>query len=235
MRILVIEDERKVAGFIRRGLEEERYIVETAEDGQVGLDLALNNVFDAIVLDVMLPKLDGYSVLKALRDSGSVTPVLMLTARSSTEDRVQGLDLGADDYLSKPFHFEELAARLRSILRRSTSEKTTRIHCGYLALDLVTHFAYHDDKEIELTTKEYALLEYLMRHKDRILSRSMIMQHVWKHNFDPESNIIDVYIKRIRQKIEVAGQSQLITSIRGVGYRMREGGSTESNKVESES
>lgn len=227
MRILVIEDERKVSSFIKRGLEEERYIVETAADGQLGLDLALNNVFDAIVLDVMLPKLDGYSVLRALRDEGNATPVLMLTARGTTEDRVQGLDLGADDYLSKPFHFEELAARLRSILRRSTTEKTTKLQCGELTLDLVTHFAFRDEKEIELTTKEYALLEYLMRNKDRILSRSMIMQHVWKHNFDPESNIIDVYVKRIRQKIEKPGQAQLITSIRGVGYRMREGGSGE--------
>ncbi|MCX6139726.1 MAG: response regulator transcription factor [Candidatus Kapabacteria bacterium] len=227
MRILVIEDERKVASFIKRGLEEERYIVETAADGQLGLDLALNNVFDAIVLDVMLPKLDGYSVLRALRDEGNATPVLMLTARGTTEDRVQGLDLGADDYLSKPFHFEELAARLRSILRRSTTEKTTKLQCGELTLDLVTHFAFRDEKEIELTTKEYALLEYLMRNKERILSRSMIMQHVWKHNFDPESNIIDVYVKRIRQKIEKPGQAQLITSIRGVGYRMREGGSNE--------
>mgnify|MGYP001292019555 FL=1 len=224
MRILVIEDERKVASFIKRGLEEERYIVETAADGQVGLDLALNNVFDAIVLDVMLPKLDGYSVLRALRDEGNATPVIMLTARGSTEDRVQGLDLGADDYLTKPFHFEELAARLRSILRRSTTEKTTKLQCGDLTLDLVTHFAFRGDKEIELTTKEYALLEYLMRNKDRILSRSMIMQHVWKHNFDPESNIIDVYVKRIRQKIERPGQPNLITSIRGVGYRLRDGG-----------
>ncbi len=227
MRILVIEDERKVASFIKRGLEEERYIVETAADGQLGLDLALNNVFDAIVLDVMLPKLDGYSVLRAIRDEGNATPVIMLTARGTTEDRVQGLDLGADDYLSKPFHFEELAARLRSILRRSTTEKTTKLQCGEITLDLVTHFAFRDEKEIELTTKEYALLEYLMRNKDRILSRSMIMQHVWKHNFDPESNIIDVYVKRIRQKIEKPGQTQLITSIRGVGYRMREGGSHE--------
>jgi len=222
MRILVIEDERKVASFIQRGLEEERYIVETAADGELGLDLALNNHFDAIVLDVMLPKLDGYAVLQAIRGAGKVTPVIMLTARSTTEDRVQGLDMGADDYLAKPFHFEELAARLRSILRRSSTEKTTRLTCGELSLDLVTHFAYRHEKEIELTTKEYALLEYLMRNKDRILSRAMIMQHVWKHNFDPESNIIDVYIKRLRQKIEKPGQQQLIQSVRGVGYRMRD-------------
>lgn len=222
MRILVIEDERKVASFIQRGLEEERYIVETAPDGEAGLELALNNHFDAIVLDVMLPKLDGYSVLSTIRDSGSTTPVLMLTARGTTEDRVQGLDLGADDYLPKPFHFEELAARLRSILRRSAPEKSTKLHCGDLVLDMVTHFAYRNDKEIELTTKEYALLEYLMRNKDRILSRSMIMQHVWKHNFDPESNIIDVYIKRLRSKVERPEGPTLIHSVRGVGYRMRD-------------
>ncbi|MFN5876658.1 MAG: response regulator transcription factor, partial [Ignavibacteria bacterium] len=132
MRILVIEDERKVASFIKRGLEEERYIVETAADGEEGLELARNNLFDAIVLDVMLPKLDGYTVLRRLRDDGNAVPVIMLTARSSTEDRVQGLDLGADDYLAKPFHFEELAARLRSILRRSTTEKTTKLQCGDL-------------------------------------------------------------------------------------------------------
>jgi len=232
MRILVIEDERKVASFIRRGLEEERYIVETAADGQAGLDLALNNVFDAIVLDVMLPRLDGYSVLRAIREEGLAVPVIMLTARGTTEDRVQGLDLGADDYLAKPFHFEELAARLRSILRRSSTEKSTKLQCADLTLDLVTHYAYRAEKEIELTTKEYALLEYMMRNKDRILSRSMIMQHVWKHDFDPESNIIDVYVKRVRQKIERPGQSQLIHSIRGVGYRMRESGPAEPSSDE---
>jgi DNA-binding response OmpR family regulator len=222
MRILVVEDERKVSSFIRRGLEEERYIVETASDGEEGLVLALENHFDAIVLDVMLPKMDGYSVLRELRAAGKSVPVLMLTARGSMEDRVQGLDLGADDYLAKPFHFEELAARLRSILRRSTTEKTTKIQVGDLVLDLVTHFAYREGKEIELTTKEYALLEYLMRNRDRILSRSMIMQHVWKHNFDPESNIIDVYVKRLRQKIERPEAPPMIQSIRGVGYRMRD-------------
>lgn len=232
MRILVVEDERKVASFIRRGLEEERYIVETASDGEEGLRLAKENVYDAIVLDVMLPRLDGYSVLRALRASGNPTPVLMLTARGTTEDRVQGLDLGADDYLSKPFHFEELAARLRSILRRSLPEKTTKLTCGDLTLDLVSHFAYRNGKEIELTTKEYALLEYFMRNKERILSRSMIMQHVWKHNFDPESNIIDVYVKRLRQKIERPDQVQMVQSVRGVGYRMRDIPSTEETDVD---
>lgn len=222
MRILVIEDERKVASFIKHGLEEERYIVETAADGIAGLDMAMNNHFDAILLDVMLPGKDGFTVLKELRDAGVSTAILMLTARGTTEDRVAGLDLGADDYLPKPFSFEELAARLRSILRRSSSEKSTKLRCGDLVLDTVSHLAYRFGKEIELTTKEYALLEYLMRNKNRILSRSTITQHVWKHNFDPESNIIDVYIKRLRSKIENEDTKPLIQSIRGVGYRMRE-------------
>jgi len=223
MRILVVEDERKVASFIKHGLEEERYIVETAPDGITGLEMAMNNQFDAILLDVMLPGKDGFAVLAELRSAGVATPILMLTARGTTEDRVQGLDLGADDYLPKPFSFEELVARLRSILRRSSPEKSTKLRCGDLILDTVSHLAFRFGKEIELTTKEYALLEYLIKNKNRILSRSTITQHVWKHNFDPESNIIDVYIKRLRSKIEREdGTKPLIQSIRGVGYRLRE-------------
>jgi len=223
MRILVIEDEKKVANFIKHGLEEERYIVEIAYDGNTGLEMAMNNHFDGILLDVMLPGKDGFQILKELRNAGISTPILILTARGSTEERVQGLDLGADDYLPKPFSFEELAARLRSILRRSSPEKSTKLRCGDLVLDTISHFAYRFGKEIELTTKEYALLEYLMRNKNRILSRSTITQHVWRHNFDPESNIIDVYIKRLRSKIENEdGSRPLIQSIRGVGYRMRD-------------
>ncbi|NLO18673.1 MAG: response regulator transcription factor [Ignavibacteria bacterium] len=223
MKILVIEDERKVANFIKSGLEEERYSVEVANDGITGLEVAMNNQYDAILLDVMLPGKDGFTVLSELRAAGISTPILMLTARGTTEDRVQGLDLGADDYLPKPFSFQELAARLRSILRRLSPEKTTKLQCDDLVLDTVSHFAFRFGKEIELTTKEYALLEYLMRNKNKILSRSTITQHVWKHNFDPESNIIDVYIKRLRTKIENEdGSKPLIQSIRGVGYRMRD-------------
>ncbi|MBE2188586.1 MAG: response regulator transcription factor [Desulfobulbaceae bacterium] len=222
MRILVVEDEKKVANFIKHGLEEERYIVELAQDGITGLDIAMNNHFDAILLDVMLPGKDGFTLLREMRDAGISTPVVMLTARGNVEDRVTGLDLGADDYLPKPFSFEELAARLRSILRRSSPEKTTKLRCGDLILDTVSHLAYRQGREIELTTKEYALMEYLMRNKNRILSRSTITQHVWKHNFDPESNIIDVYIKRLRSKIEKDDIKPIIQSIRGVGYRMRE-------------
>ncbi len=223
MRILVVEDEKKLANFIKHGLEEEKYIVEIAHNGEQGLEMAMNNQYDAILLDVMLPGRDGFSILQELRKAGLKVPIMMLTARGATEDRVMGLDLGADDYLPKPFSFEELAARLRSILRRSGPEKTTKLQCGDLILDTVTHFAYRGGKEIELTTKEYALLEYLIRNKNRIVSRSNILQHVWRHSFDPESNIIDVYIKRLREKIEYdPSQPQLIQSIRGVGYRIRE-------------
>jgi heavy metal response regulator len=222
MRILVIEDEKKVASFIRKGLMEELYVVDVAHDGDEGLRVARENDYDVIILDIMLPKKDGFSVMKALRAAGNATPVLMLTARGSTQDRVTGLDLGADDYLPKPFHFEELAARVRSLLRRSGTEKSTSLTCGDLSLDTVTHRAYRAGKEIELTTKEYSLLEYLIRNKDRVLSRSLITQHVWSYSFDTESNIIDVYVKRLRKKIHDESEQKLIRSVRGVGYIMRE-------------
>jgi len=222
MRLLVVEDENKVLSFLKQGLEEERYIVDTASDGVAGLEMAMNNYFDAIILDVMLPGKDGFTVLKELRDAGVATPVLMLTARNNVEDKVAGLDLGADDYLAKPFEFSELVARLRSLLRRSVPEKSTKLRCGELTLDTIAHIAYRNGREIDLTSKEYTLLEYLMRNKNRILSRSTITQHVWRHNFDPESNIIDVYVKRLRVKIDAENERHLIQSIRGVGYRMRE-------------
>ncbi len=222
MRILVIEDEKKVASFIRNGLSEEMYAVDVAHDGENGLEMAMEKHYDVIILDVMLPKRDGMSVIRDLRASGSVTPVLMLTARATTQDRVQGLDLGADDYLTKPFHFEELAARVRSLLRRTSSEKSTVLTCGELSLDTVTHRAMRSGKEFELTTKEYSLLEYLMRNKGRVLSRSLIQQHVWSYSFDTESNIIDVYVKRLRGKIGDEVVAKMIRSVRGVGYIMRE-------------
>jgi DNA-binding response OmpR family regulator len=222
MTILVIEDEKKVANFIKHGLEEEMYEVETIDNGTDGAEKILNYHYDLILLDVMLPGKDGFAVLQEVREAGVVTPIIMLTARSGTEDRITGLDLGADDYLPKPFSFDELAARIRSIIRRSNPEKTTKLRCGDLVLDTISHVAYRAGVEIELTTKEYSLLEYLMRNKNRILSRSTITQHVWKHNFDPESNIIDVYIKRLRSKVEIDESKPLIQSIRGVGYRMKE-------------
>lgn len=232
----MIEDEKKVASFIRKGLTEEMYAVDVAHDGEEGLSMALHTRYDAIILDVMLPKKDGMTVIRTLRESGCDSPVLMLTARAAMQDRVQGLDLGADDYLTKPFHFEELAARVRSLLRRTSSEKSTVLTCGDLSLDTVTHRAMRAGKEFELTTKEYSLLEYLMRNKGRVLSRSLIQQHVWSYSFDTESNIIDVYVKRLRNKIGDDGSSRMIRSVRGVGYIMREpdedSSSHESNSIE---
>ncbi|MCX7930757.1 MAG: response regulator transcription factor [Chlorobi bacterium] len=221
MRILVIEDEQKVASFIQRGLEEEQYVVDVAHDGAEGLALARENPYDAIVLDVMLPGKNGFDVLSELRAHGNQTPVIILTARGSTEDRVRGLDLGADDYLPKPFHFEELSARLRSILRRSSSQKSSRIAVGDLVLDTAARRVWRGDKEIELTAKEYALLEYLMRNQHRYLNRTMILQHVWKDPHSPISNIIEVYIMRLRSKIEYDGK-RFIHNVRGLGYRIKE-------------
>jgi DNA-binding response OmpR family regulator len=222
MRILVVEDDPKTGSFIHHGLEQERFIAELIDNGNDAIEVILNNLFDAVVLDVILPGRDGFSVLRELRESGVTTPIILLSGRDDVEDRVRGLDLGADDFLGKPFAIEELAARLRSILRRTLPDKTTTLKCGDLLLDTVSHIAIRDGKEIELTTKEYTLLEYLIRNKNRILSRSTITQHVWKHTFDPDSNIIDVYVKRIRLKIDYKKNKQLIQSIRGVGYRMRD-------------
>ncbi len=222
MRILVIEDEKKVAKFIKSGLEEERYTVEVANDGVTCLEQALNHFYDVIILDVMLPRKSGMAVLTEIRNAGLATPILMLTARGTTDDKVMGLDLGADDYLPKPFHFEELVARIRAISRRTSTEKNTKLYCNDLVLDTVSHLAYRFNEEIELTTKEYSLLEYLMRNKNKIVSRSLIMQHVWKTAFDSESNIIDVYIKRLRNKIEKSGSERILYSVRGSGYRVRE-------------
>jgi len=223
MRILVVEDDEKLGRFIVHGLEQDLFIVEWITNGSQAVDFIMNNLFDAIVLDVILPGKDGYSILREIREMGESTPVLLLSGRDTVEERVRGLDLGADDFMGKPFSIQELSARLRALLRRTLPDKTTKIKCGDLVLDTVSHIAVRDGKEIELTSKEYALLEYMMRNKNRILSRSTITQHVWKHNFDPESNIIDVYIKRLRTKIENEdGSKPLIQSIRGVGYRMRD-------------
>lgn len=221
MRILVIEDEEKVARFIQRGLEEEHYTVDLAYDGKTGLDMAQSGIYDAIVLDLMLPGKDGFEVLQELRATNDETPIIILTARGSTKDRIRGLDLGADDYLPKPFHFEELVARLRSILRRSSAQKSTKIVVGDLVLDTVAHLAWRGSKEIELTAREYELLEFLMRNKHRIVSRTMIMQHVWNDPYNAMSNVVDVYIKRLRSKIEYDGK-RFIHSVRGIGYRIKE-------------
>lgn len=222
MKVLIVEDEKKIASFLKNGLKQERYLVETATDGNEALEMAMNNHYDAILLDIMLPGLNGLEVLKTIRANNISTPVIIVSALGATDERVFGLDAGADDYIAKPFSFDELTARLRAVLRRSSKNKSTKIKAGEVTLDTVTHLAYRDNKEIELTTKEYALLEYMMRNKNKILSRNSITQNVWKSDYDPDSNVIDVYIKKIRSKIEKPGTRPSIQSVRGVGYRLRD-------------
>jgi DNA-binding response OmpR family regulator len=223
MRVLVVEDERKVASFIRQGLEEEGHAVEVAGDGVTALELLLapGAPFDLIVLDVMLPKRDGLDVLKTLRARGVTAPVLMLTARDGVADKVAGLDLGADDYLTKPFAFEELLARVRALLRRGTEQRASVLRLGDLTLDPVTRQATRGNRRIELTAREYSLLDYFLRQPGRVLTRPMIAEHVWGLDFDSESNIIDVYIGYLRRKVDAPGEPRLLHTVRGSGYVMK--------------
>lgn len=221
MRILVIEDEKKVASFIKRGLEQESYAVDIVHDGEEGFHFAEINVYDVVILDVMLPKKSGLDVLKDLKAKGVKTPVLLLTARDSVEDRVKGLNLGADDYLTKPFAFEELLARIRALMRRG-SAGTAVLRFQDLSLDPSTRKARRGDAEAELTVKEYALLEYLLRNPNRVLTRTLIAEHVWDYSFDNETNVVDVYINHLRGKVDNDPAKRLIHTVRGVGYVLKE-------------
>jgi len=221
MRILIIEDEKKVAGFLKNGLREEGYAVDDAFDGQAGFDLAVENEYDIIILDLMLPGLDGITLCKKLREQGNHTPILMLTAREAVKDRVIGLDAGADDYMTKPFAFEELLARVRVILRKRPVTQELKLEIGDLVLDLITHKVRRGGDEIELTTKEYALLEFLMRNAGTIVTRTMISEHVWDINFETFTNVIDVYINYLRNKIDRDHDEKLIHTVRGRGYVLK--------------
>jgi heavy metal response regulator len=223
MRILVIEDEKKVARFIQQGLEEEHYSVDVSHDGNEGLTMAETGSYDILIIDVMLPGKDGIEITSELRSERITTPILMLTAKISTEDKVAGLDSGADDYLTKPFAFAELLARVRSLLRRGSKEKTTQLTAADLELDTITHRARRGGKTIELTAKEYALLEFLLRNKDRVLSRTIIAEHIWDYHFDTGTNLIDVYINHVRNKVDSGFDLKLIHTVRGVGYVLKEG------------
>ncbi len=219
MRILVVEDDRKVASFIRQGLQEEGHAVEVAADGPTAVDLVVAEPdYDLIVLDLVLPGTDGFAVLRALRGRGVATPVLVLTARDAVADKVAGLDLGADDYLTKPFAFEEFLARVRALLRRGPGRASPVLRVGDLVLNPATREVTRAGRPIALTGREYALLEYLLRNAGRVLSRSAIAQHVWGADVDSESNTIDVYVGYLRRKIERAGEPRLIHTVRGVGY-----------------
>lgn len=230
MRVLIIEDEIKIATFMKNGLKQERYEVDLETNGRDGLEIAMNTQYDLILLDVMLPGMNGIDILKELRANNYNVPIILISALDSTEDRVNGLDFGADDYISKPFSFDELAARIRAILRRTQKHKSTKLHAGELTLDTVTHLAYRDNKEIELTTKEYSLLMFLMIHKNKVLTRNSITQNVWREDIDKDSNVIDVYIKKLRSKVEKKGTRPTIQSIRSVGYRLRDDSALEEFK-----
>ena len=218
MKILVVEDEERIAHFIQKGLQEEGHAVDLSYDGEDGSFLAEVNDYDLIILDLMLPKKNGIVVCREIRGRGVATPVLMLTARDSVEDKVRGLDAGADDYLAKPFAFEELLARVRALLRRRSESKSPVLKMADLELDPMSRRVNRSGKPIRLTTKEYALLEYLMRNPNKVLSRTLIGEHVWDMNFDPESNVIDVYVSHLRSKVDKGFDLPLIHTLRGQGY-----------------
>jgi heavy metal response regulator len=220
MRVLVVEDEPGIAQFIRQGLSEAGYAVDVAHDGQEGLDYAFVAEYDVLVLDILLPKLDGLHVLRVLRDRGVKTPVLLLTAKDTVEDRVRGLDVGADDYLVKPFAFPELVARLRALLRRPPLQMDPVLHLGDLEMDTAQREVRRGGRLIELSPREFTLLEYLMRHPRHVLTRTQIAEHVWNFDFFNDSNVVDVYIGYLRRKIDRGFDRPLLHTVRGVGYRL---------------
>lgn len=221
MRVLVVEDSRRLAGIIKRGLLEEGYTVDNAYDGEEAQYMAESTPFDLIVLDIMLPKKDGLAVCRDLRAKNVHIPILMLTAKDAVEDRVLGLDTGADDYLVKPFAFSELLARLRALLRREVLPRVQKLQVGDLSLDPQSREAWRDGSRMDLTAKEYAILEYFMRRPNAVVTRTMLGESVWDYEFDGLSNIIDVYVRRLRRKIDREGQDSLIQTVRGSGYRLR--------------
>ena len=222
MHILVVEDEERLAALVRRVLVEERHAVDVAHDGDTGLDLADSDTYDLVILDVMLPGMDGFEVCRQMREDGVETPVLMLTARGAVEDRVAGLNVGADDYLVKPFALEELLARVNALLRRrkGSLETSTELRAKDLTLDLVRHEVRRGNRIIELTAKEFALLEYLMRHPGQVLTRTQITDHVWRYDIDALSNVVDTYIHYVRDKVDKGHSTPLIKTVRGVGYKI---------------
>ena len=222
MRILLVEDEPKIASFISRGLKEANYVVDIVSEGNQALFQAEVNPYDLIILDIMIPGRDGFSVCRLLRSKGIDVPILMLTARDSLKDRISGLDSGADDYLTKPFAFQELLARVRALLRRKRTDKTTTIKLGELELDQLSRSVKRLDKEIKLTSKEYSLLEYLILHSNQVVTRTMISEHVWNEDFDSFTNVIDVYINFLRNKIDKGFPKPMLHTLRGIGYILKE-------------
>ena len=222
VRILLVEDDLKIAAFVAKGLREAGFAVDHAEDGVDGLHLALNEPYDAAVVDIMLPKLDGLSLIERVRRQGVNTPVIILSAKRSVDDRIRGLQTGGDDYLTKPFSFAELLARLQAILRRtSRTTEPTRLQVQNLSMDLLTREVLREGEKIELQPREFSLLEYLMRSAGRVVSKTMILEHVWDYSFDPQTNVVDVLVSRLRSKIDRNFEEKMIHTIRGVGYVLK--------------
>lgn len=219
MNVLVVEDEKQVARFIQKGLEEQGFHVDVSHDGHEAYALAKARQFDVIVLDIMLPGRDGLSILTSLRRQKNTVPVILLTARSEMEERVEGLDLGADDYLTKPFYVEELVSRIHAVIRRGSGSNLSILQMGNLTVNLITREVKRGEELIRLTAREFSLLEYLMRSPGRVYTRTQIIEHVWGYDFDPNTNLVDVYIQRLRKKIRDDSSTDTIETIRGVGYR----------------
>jgi DNA-binding response OmpR family regulator len=222
MRILVVEDEKKIALFVQKGLKELGFVVDVSHKGDEALEVILTHHFDAIVLDVMLPGQDGLYILRTLREKSNFVPVVLLTARGGVAEKVEGLNLGADDYLAKPFSIEELAARLRALARRGSGERFARYRVSNLVLDPASRTIRRGERQIELTSREFSLLECLMRSPNRVFSRTQLCQQVWEYEFSPESNLVDVYVQRLRRKIDDGETEKLIQTVRGAGYRIGE-------------
>jgi DNA-binding response OmpR family regulator len=222
MRILVVEDDKKIASFLAKGLREEGFAVDEAHDGNDGFHLATTEDYDAAILDVMLPGMDGFTLVEKLREKRIATPVLILSAKRSVDDRIQGLRAGGDDYMVKPFSFSEVLARIQALIRRATQVvEPTSLSAGELTLDLLTRQAQRGERNVELQPREFALLEYLMRNPGRILSKTAILEHVYDYSFDPQTNVVDVLIHRLRSKVDKGFDQQLIQTVRGAGYVLR--------------
>ena len=221
MKILLVEDEAKIAAFVKNGLSESGFVVDHTDNGDDGFDLATSREYDAVVLDIMLPGRDGLSILNQLRERKISVPVILLTARSALDERLDGLNRGADDYLTKPFYIEELIARLHALIRRAAGQEQSILTLGHVTVNLIDREVKADGEPIELTSREYALLTYLMRSPGRVLTRTQICEHVWDYHFDPGTNLVDVCVQRVRKKIEREGKPPVIETVRGVGYKAR--------------
>ena len=221
MKVLLVEDDRKISAFVQKGLKEQGFVVDACDDGDGGYHLATTQAYDVIVLDIMLPGRDGLSILKNIREKKNTVPVILLTARSALNERLEGLNLGADDYLCKPFFVEELVARIHAVSRRVTGETLNLLQSDDLVVNLISREAKVGEETIDLTAREFSLLEILMRSPERVFTRTQILEHVWGYDFDPETNVVDVYIRRLRNKLNITDGVHFIETIRGVGYRLK--------------